>query len=152
MELKPEQISQKQEKVKLKTKRTNPTALWWLPFLSAGRLHRLCGIHRCHQPAAEGRNQSEAQVVFQIVWSRRQREDRQRGTGDHLLGKNVPAVWVDHLAIAESKKINFLLKLIHQHFLNLKYFPIKKSKSRPSSWVNSLQICSSAVTENTQMD
>lgn len=56
--------------------------------LSAGRLHRLRGVHRCHQPDAERRNQPKTEVVLQAVRPGRQRQDRQGRTGDHLLGNS----------------------------------------------------------------
>lgn len=70
-----------------------------------GRVHRFCRVHRSHQPDAEGRNQPETQVVLQIVWPGRQRENRQGWVGDNIHG-NVSytskavksyANWVNHL-------------------------------------------------------
>lgn len=57
-------------------------------LLSAGRLHRLCGVHRRHQSDAERRNQPETEVVLQAVRPGRQRQNRQGRTGDHLLGNS----------------------------------------------------------------
>lgn len=57
-----------------------------LPCAFPGRLHRLCWIHCSYKFIAEGRNQPEAKVVFQAVWSRWKWENWQGRTGDHIQG------------------------------------------------------------------